>query len=183
MPPIYLNRLEAAELSGLAPAAVKNAIDRAIVPATTIDDRSLIEARDVAALVMLPLLGSLANDQKRRVRDWLRNDRRSRRLPLNAGLSVERVPDAERAADEAERYARLRERWIVSNPAVRGGDPVLRGSRVSVHTLADRIAAGESAEVLDEDLPHVPSEAREVAARYARANPRRGRPRRRGRPA
>jgi uncharacterized protein (DUF433 family) len=54
---------------------------------------------------------------------------------------------------------------------------VIRGSRVSVHTLAERIAVGEPDEILDEDFPHIPSEAREVAVQSARANPRRGRPR------
>ena len=55
---------------------------------------------------------------------------------------------------------------------------MIRDSRVSVHTLAERAAGGESRERLDEDLSHIPAEAREVAVQYARANPRRGRPRR-----
>jgi uncharacterized protein (DUF433 family) len=56
---------------------------------------------------------------------------------------------------------------------------VIRGSRVSVHTLASRIAHGEDAASLEEDFPHIPAEAREVAVQFARANPRRGRPKRR----
>ena len=55
---------------------------------------------------------------------------------------------------------------------------MIRGSRVSVHALAERIAGGESGAVLDEDFPHIPGEAREVAVQYASANPRRGRPKR-----
>ncbi len=89
---------------------------------------------------------------------------------------VRRLEDVEHARERAERYVRLREQWIVSDPAIKGGEPVIRGSRLSVHSLAARIARGEDDAVLDEDLPHIPAEARQVAALYARANPRRGRP-------
>ena len=49
--------------------------------------------------------------------------------------------------------------------------------------LAERVADGESDEILDEDFPHIPAEARAVAAKYARTHPRRGRPRTLGPPA
>ncbi|MBV8711469.1 MAG: DUF433 domain-containing protein, partial [Solirubrobacterales bacterium] len=93
-------------------------------------------------------------------------------------LVVRRVDEIEHARLRAERYAELRDRWIVRDPAIKNGEPVIRGSRVTVHTLADRIAGGESDEVLDEDFPHIPAEARDIAVQFARANPRRGRPRR-----
>jgi len=92
---------------------------------------------------------------------------------------VRRVDELEQARLRAERYARLRDKWITRDPEIKHGEPVIRGSRVSVDTLAERMARGESADVLDEDSPHIPAEAREVAALYARANPRRGRPKRR----
>jgi uncharacterized protein (DUF433 family) len=76
--------------------------------------------------------------------------------------------------------AQLRDRWIVRDPDIKNGEPIINGSRVSVHKLADRIVDGESDDVLDEDFPHIPAEAREIAVQYARANPRRGRPKRRG---
>ncbi len=175
--PTLLNRNEAADLAGLSVNAVKNALDRKIVPAAVSEGgQSLIDARDVAVLVILASLDTLRAADKRRVRDWLVTDRVSRRLRLNDVLTVERVPHADRAAEEAERYAHLRDKWIVSDPAVRGGEPVVRGSRISVHTLAERLAHGESDEILDRDMPHVPKEAREVTVRYAKTHPRRGRP-------
>jgi uncharacterized protein (DUF433 family) len=48
---------------------------------------------------------------------------------------------------------------------------VIRGSRVSVHILTDRVAAGENDQVLDEDFPPIPAEAREITVQFARANP------------
>lgn len=66
--------------------------------------------------------------------------------------------------------------WIVRDPEIKAGEPVIRGTRVSVYTLAERIAGGEGEQALQEDLPHIPARARAAAVRYARANPRRPRP-------
>ena len=111
------------------------------------------------------------------MREWVRDADSPDELELSLAFSVRKLEDVDRARRRAERYVRLRDEWIVSDPAIKGGEPVI-GSRVSVHTLASRIAEGEADEVLDEDFPHIPAEARDVAALYARANPRRGRPRR-----
>jgi uncharacterized protein (DUF433 family) len=91
-------------------------------------------------------------------------------------IVVRRTDELEHARERGERYARLRDEWIARDPDIIGGEP--KGSRVGVHTLAERIAQGEPVEILEEDFPHIPAEAREVAVQYARANPRRGRPRR-----
>lgn len=69
MPSPFITRQGAAELSGLPLAAVKNAIDKQIVPDQAIESQSFIETGDVVTLVMLPFLGELPVDQKRRVRD------------------------------------------------------------------------------------------------------------------
>jgi uncharacterized protein (DUF433 family) len=95
-------------------------------------------------------------------------------VPVLAMLGL--LTDVDEALRRAERYVDLREKWIVRDPEVKGGEPVIKGSRVGVHTLAERIAQGEPEAVLDEDFPHIPAEAREIAVSYARANPRRGRP-------
>ena len=109
----------------------------------------------------------------------MRADREAR-LRLTEALVVERIARAEAKARDADRYARLRDKWITTDPEIRGGEPIIRGSRVSVHTLAERLTHGESDEILDEDFPHIPKEARDVAVVYARTHPRRGRPRKRG---
>lgn len=179
----YLTRHEAAELSSLPLSAVKNAVDKQIVPAQDVGSMSVIEARDVVTLVMLKFLGELPVDQKRRVREWIWKDRRSRRLELSPALIVRRTEEAEKAGREAARYAELRDKWITSDKDIRGGEPTIKGSRVSVHMLAERMKHGESDALLDADFPHIPCEAREVAVRYAKTHPRRGRPRKPGRAA
>jgi len=55
-----------------------------------------------------------------------------------------------------------------------GGEPVIRGTRVPVRTVAGLIEQGESREVMREDYPYVPEEAYAIAVRWVRANPRRG---------
>ena len=175
-----ITRREAAALSGTTDTTVKKAVDQRVVPARRRGSQSCIEVEDVPVLTMLGLLGKmrLSAGDKRSVRKWLRSPDPPVELELAPALVVRRVDEIEQARLRAERYAQLRERWIVRDPAIKNGEPVIRGSRVSVHTLADRIAAGDPSRVLDEDYPHIPAEAREVAVQFAHANPRRGRPRR-----
>lgn len=77
--------------------------------------------------------------------------------------------------EDADEYARLCERYVERNPAVMGGEPVIRGTRVPVRTVAGLIEQGESCEIMREDYPQVPEEAYAVVVRWARANPRRRR--------
>ncbi len=70
-------------------------------------------------------------------------------------------------------YARLCERYVERNPAIMGGEPVVRGTRVPIRTVAGLIAQGESREIMREDYPQVPEEAYAVAVRWTRENPRR----------
>jgi uncharacterized protein (DUF433 family) len=180
MPRTLITRREAAELSGITETTVKKAVDQRVVPTRKRGSQSCIEVEDVPVLAMLGLLTTmrLTPKHKRALREWLRASGAPAELELTPALVVRRVDEVEQARLRAERYARLRDLWIVRDPEIKHGEPIIRGSRVSVHTLADRIAHGESASVLDEDFPHIPAEAREVAVQYARANPRRGRPKR-----
>jgi len=76
----------------------------------------------------------------------------------------------------AEENARLRDRYIQRDPRIMGGEPVIRGTRVPVRTIAALLEDGESRDVLREDYPHVPEEAYEIAVLWARENPRPNRP-------
>jgi uncharacterized protein (DUF433 family) len=174
-----ITRREAAELSGTTETTVKKAVDQKVIPTQKRGSQLWIEVDDVPVLFMLGQLRDmkLGVQYKRQLRAWLRTSGASSELELMPMLIVRKVTDVEEARRRAERYAQLRDRWIVCDPNVKGGEPVIRGSRVSVHTLAERLAQGEPEEILDEDFPHIPPEAREVAVQFARANPRRGRPR------
>jgi uncharacterized protein (DUF433 family) len=178
MPTTLITRREAAQLSGTSETTVKKAVDARVISTRRRGAQSWIELEDVAVLAMLGHLTGLGLQvsHKRRVRDWLRTTEASRELELTPTVIVRKPDDVDHARHRAERYVRLRDQWIVRDPEIKGGEPVIKGSRVSVHTLAARIAAGEDERTLEEDFPHIPAEAREVAVQYARANPRRGRP-------
>jgi uncharacterized protein (DUF433 family) len=180
-----LTRREAAELSGTTETTVKKAVDLHVIPARRRGSQSLIESDDVPVLVMLGHLTGvgLARAHKRRLRSWLRDADAPAEIVLIPGLVVRRLDEVDAARERAARYVRLRDEWVVSDPQIKGGDPVIKGTRLSVHSLAARLAEGEPDDVLEQDLPHIPAEARDAAVLYARANPRRGRPRRAPRPA
>jgi uncharacterized protein (DUF433 family) len=180
MTPTLITRSEAAALSGTSPTTVKKAVDQKVIPSKQLRSQSYIETDDVPVLAMFGLLADmrLSLKHKRQVRRWLRTSSAPTELELTPALVVRKVEAIEQARHRAERYTRLRDEWIVRDPDVKGGEPVIRGSRVGVHTLAARVVEGESDAVLAEDFPHVPPEAREIAVQYARANPRRGRPKR-----
>jgi uncharacterized protein (DUF433 family) len=178
MSPVLVSRSEAAALSGASRTTVKKAVDQKVIPTCRVRSQSFIEADDVAVLVMFEALAGvgLLVQYKRAVRNWLRDSPDVPELELTDALVVRRLGNVDEARERARRYARLRDEWIVRDPDVKGGDPVIKGTRVGVHTLAARTANGDSEATLDEDFPHIPREAREVAVQFARANPRRGRP-------
>ena len=64
---------------------------------------------------------------------------------------------------------------IVEDPKVRGGLPVVRGTRISIYEIADALSA-DGLEITLEDFPALSREDVEAAALYARAHPRTGRP-------
>jgi uncharacterized protein (DUF433 family) len=79
-------------------------------------------------------------------------------------------------ARRAERYSRARDRYIAIDPAIMGGTPVLRGTRMTVYSVLGRLSGGDSVEDILEDNPHLTREAVETAALYARTHPLVGRP-------
>lgn len=158
---------------------VNKAIEQRVARALRQRGRTLLAANEAAALALLSELPiGLSIKFKREVRNWIvkRNPAEAEEFELSRAL---RIAMTESAADVAKRafdYVRLREQYIEADPKKMGGAPVLRGTRVPVRTLARLIEGGESRAALKEDYPHIPEEAYEVAALWARGNPRRGRP-------
>lgn len=56
---------------------------------------------------------------------------------------------------------------IVSNPAVLGGKPCVKGTRMSVEFILELIASGGSRKDILESYPHLTSDDVEQALRYA----------------
>jgi uncharacterized protein (DUF433 family) len=56
---------------------------------------------------------------------------------------------------------------IVSNPAILGGKPCIKGSRISVEFILELFASGASQEDIVREYPHLKPEDIEEALRYA----------------
>ncbi len=76
-----------------------------------------------------------------------------------------------------EKRARIDDRsFVMIDLQVCGGMPVVRGTRIAVHTLADLAGQGAPDEELLEDYPSLTAESLSAALEYARAYPRRNQP-------
>jgi uncharacterized protein (DUF433 family) len=83
--------------------------------------------------------------------------------------------DAGKALAAARRRLALYDRArqiIVSDPAIMGGMPTIRGTRITAQSILER---GDSVESVLEDYRYLDRGAAEAAALYAKANPPRGR--------
>lgn len=90
------------------------------------------------------------------------------------------VVDVKAVADRVDGdLARYRDAMglIVEDEAVQGGAATFRGTRILVHQIADLLARGADQAELGEDYPRLTLAMLAAAPVYARAHPRRGRPR------
>ena len=63
------------------------------------------------------------------------------------------------------------ELFVVSDPEIMGGLPVIRGTRIPVHLVADMIAQGATEEEILSGYPTLTAEDLTRAVRYAAAHP------------
>lgn len=70
-----------------------------------------------------------------------------------------------------DQYRIARDAWIVSDPEILGGTPVVAGTRVSVYAIRGRLAGGDRLAELLEDYPRIPLEALLAANTYAKVHP------------
>src|SRR4051794_14395471 len=177
MPIRLLTRNEAAQLSGASPAAINKAIEQRVVAIKSVRRVTLIDARDVGAMMFFAgLQFGLPVKEKRRVSRWLRTAEAGAETSLGEALVVRKTPSLDEAVKAALRYAELKERFLEINPERQGGEPVIRGTRIPIRGLAKQVEAGESVEVLRREYDYLDDDAFEFAVQWAKANPRRGRP-------
>ena len=173
-----ITRREAAELSGTTLGAVNKAIEQKVLRTRRRKGRMLLAPEDVGALTLLAQTRVvLPVAVKRRIVAWARGGPEvNAELALDGALIVRMGSEVEQAVQCARRYVELRERLVEVNPEMRGGTPVITGTRMPVRSLARLIELGETREVLREDYPFLPEESFELAPLWAKANPRQGRP-------
>ncbi len=177
-----LTRREAAELVHVPLGTLDKAIEQKVVTAYRRRDRTWLRSEDVGLIVLLqkaalPLPVAL----KRKIKRWVRDTEPYRaghesEFSIGDALIIRWTTEMTEAVEAAESYATLRDQWIETNPDIKGGEPVIRGTRISVRAVAGRLDHGDTVDTLTEDYPAIPAEAFLTAYTYARAHPRRGRP-------
>jgi uncharacterized protein (DUF433 family) len=97
-------------------------------------------------------------------------------LRINQFLSVRGLKDM--VAELHSRIERLEEARaaVVSNPKIKGGELVIRGTRIPVHLVGAMLDQGASVDEILDSYPTLDAEKVELARVYARANPKQGRP-------
>lgn len=60
-----------------------------------------------------------------------------------------------------------RQEWIISDPAVMMGKPVITGTRITVELILEKLAAGETIEQILEAHPRLTREAIQASLAFA----------------
>jgi uncharacterized protein (DUF433 family) len=174
---------EAAGLLDVPRTVVAKAIEQRVVlaPVSGSPPTRRLAEPELAVLALLKDVDiGLPVRTKLELARWVRSarpDRRPASLALRGGLTVTVRPEV---ADEVRRalaYLELRDRWIESDPEIKGGAPVIAGTRISAYGVADRVGAGDPIAEIAEEFPTIPLEAFQTAVTFAHLTPRRGRPR------
>lgn len=173
---------EVAELANVPVRAVDKAIEEKVLAGIRRGRRRLLPLHAVpyaAIVARLPLTLSLATKRDLARALSKRPTARMTAEPVKIAPAV--TVDVKTLvgidlARRAERYSRARDRYIAIDPAIMGGTPVLRGTRMTVYSVLGRLSGGDSVEDILEDNPHLTREAVETAALYARTHPLVGRP-------
>ncbi len=180
-----LSPREAAFATGLSQKTINQAIDRAEVgtaPARSLAGRErVLEFPDLLYLRLRNDVGRLLSTEgKRKLRQQLGHSVRGREKPgvVSIGMVDVQVEPEVRALEEKLVQIEEARTFVVTDPEVRAGEPVVRGTRIPVHALADLARQGANHDELLEDYPALTRESLDAALLYARMYPRRGRPRR-----
>lgn len=91
-------------------------------------------------------------------------------------LTIDLAPFVKRTKERLDRLNAARE-LVVIDPAILGGIPIIRGTRVPVYDVAASVTRGLPPERILAAYPSLDIEKIELATIYAEANPARGRPR------
>jgi uncharacterized protein (DUF433 family) len=176
-----LSRREAAELVGVPLAAVNKAIEQKAIRPVRVRRSLGIPLNEMAPLVVICRIGMpLPSEAKRRIRDWLvavdAGKGEPHELALSEALVVRWSEEFAAIVRDAREYAEHRTEFLETDPEIKGGEPVIRGTRLTARAVLARLARGDSVSDLAAEYPDIDPAAFEAAALYARTHPLRGRP-------
>jgi len=173
---------EAAVLTRLSLKAVNNAIDKNLVPAVVrpgaSDSGRFVDQRGLLALVLeYRLANRFFPELRRRLFDALASSPRKAVLSVDEGLVKVDLQQPRRDLAASLRELRRARSLVVTDPDTLGGDPVFRGTRVPVHSIAAMLDQGSTEADILKGYPRLTAQMVRLAPVFAQAYPIRGRPR------
>lgn len=172
---------EAAAVAGVPVKAVYKTVAERL-PKSSIVRRSGQTFLTPAAVVCVRLDYDLPKDVPIKVRRFVYGklkEGNSGRVEYGTPLFsyvVDPRPAAAAVEDQMRRYRKAM-RIIVENPEIQGGAATFKGTRLLVHHIAALLQQGVPETELREDSPNLTPAMIDAARVFARAHPRRGRPR------
>jgi uncharacterized protein (DUF433 family) len=185
---------EVAELAGVPKRVVEKAIEEKVLPvrtgriATAAFGRSgatrrLLGIESVAYVSLMRRLNAdvtLSLARKRKLAKTMRerglSRLRSGTIELAPAVTANLQEIAGDALERTHRYLSARDAWLEGVPGIKGGLPVIKGTRMTVHSILARLVHGDSLEDIAAENPDLPREAFEAAVVFAKAHPLPGRP-------
>lgn len=183
--PSHFTPREVAELSGAPKRAVERAIEERVLTPRMAPrgrrERRVLPAHAVAyAAIMRNVKYRMDAPMKRRLAAGLSRlnvlEMRTWRFELEPSVEMDVGRLVGETMARAAAYGAARDALIVEDPAILGGAPVIRGTRISVHALLGRLTDGDRVADILSDYPNLTAEAVETAAIFARSHPLVGRP-------
>ena len=179
---------EVAELSGAPKRVVEKAIEERMIRVRfqssrhgARTNRRMLPGHAVAYAAIINRLDlRLSTAHKKRLAQLLAHlppgDIRTARVELAPAVELDIGRLVGDAMDRAERYRAVRDRAIVIDEEIKGGTPVIRGTRMTVYSVLGRVDHGDTIDDILSENPDLSREALEAAVTYARAHPLIGRP-------
>lgn len=177
---------EAAILAGVPKRRIEKDCEEGIVPKRTAKlwmrdtNAAHVPPHTVAYAKAMQSIAGVKLERKAKRLVWKRLRDRTRMpfgiVELSPALSLDLDPLVSDAWRRTRSYIGLRARHLVVDPEVFGGEPIIKGTRITCQSVLGRMDGGETLDELAEDYPYVSKEAFEAALVYARAHPPRGRP-------
>jgi uncharacterized protein (DUF433 family) len=174
---------EAAVVSGLPVRTVQKAIDEGLLARGRKNRRRELTEPDLLYLVtikgfdprLVKLTGKAKDELRRSILACWQSGKVGTRGVSYGGLLVDFSAIAAKVRSSLSKLERAR-RMVVRDPEIRGGEPVIRGTRIPVYLIADMLEQEAGEQEILSGYPTLRRENLELARIYVSAYPRRGRP-------
>ena len=187
--PAELTINEAAHLAGVSTKLIEKSVESGILRPDKVTDGLTRRVTRRLPLAAVPYLSAISDEwlrdlpvaRKRRIwsivsRSRLAPEARLCELRLNESITLDLEGLAGERTRMAYAYRVARDAHLVTDEAILGGTPVIRGTRLTVYAVLGRLEGGDTIADLVEDYPDIPPAAFHAAETYARTHPLRGRP-------